>query len=170
MSVGQSSWVRTTALVVVGLVILSAGGRYEALAQVAPIQITAGDTVTLELDGNPSTGYTWVLQSGQEHLSLITVQSLGYVKPASKPGTRPVLGAPQKFQVLVTALSAGQARLVFDYVKAGEAKPARTAEFAIEILDDAASAQPDASDAERRDLFPDADDEVDAGGDPEAYQ
>ncbi|WP_171946454.1 protease inhibitor I42 family protein [Hyphomicrobium sp. CS1GBMeth3] len=145
------------------------GAANAALAQGTPVQISVGETATLQLDGNPSTGYTWVMQDGaQQYFSIITVQALGYAKPAVKPGERPLLGASQKYQVLVTGLAAGQANLVFDYVKSGDPKPARTSEFAIEVLDDQTGGR-NPSETERQDLFPNPADEVDAGGDPDPY-
>jgi predicted secreted protein len=142
-----------------------------ALAQATPIQITAGDTATLELDGNPSTGYAWVLQepsSDYEHV--VGVEVLGYTKAKPKPGERPVLGAPQKFQVLLTGIAAGRVGLVFNYMKGGTPAPAKTQEFAVEVLDNGAPGQaPGGASGEdsSQDLFanPDVDDE-NAGTDP----
>jgi hypothetical protein len=162
---GSALWRCVGALLAVGVlgVIVI---RHEALAQVTPIQITVGDTVTLQLDGNPSTGYSWVLQDApREYFAFVSVDVLGYAKPALKPGERPVLGAAQKFQVLVTGIDAGHANLVFNYLKAGDPTPARTAEFAIEVLDDG-TLERDASDSPRRDLFPNPSDEQDGGGNP----
>jgi predicted secreted protein len=142
----------------------------EVRAQATPIQITAGDTTTLELDGNPSTGYTWVLQDApREYFQFVSVDVLGYSKPALKPGERPLLGAPKKFQVLVTGIDAGRAVLVFNYMKAGTPTPAKTQEFAIEVLDRASpeASSGGASDEDSaRDLFakPDDGDEQDGGG------
>lgn len=154
------------------LALLAAGAfgalviRHEAHAQTTPVQISVGETTTLQLDGNPSSGYAWVLQDApREYFAFVSVDVLGYAKPALKPGERPVLGAPQKFQVLVTGIDAGQANLVFAYLKAGDPTPARTAEFAIEVLDDG-TLERDASDSPGRDLFSNPLDEQDGGGNP----
>jgi len=139
--------------------------RLEALAQATPIQISVGETTTFELDGNPSTGYSWVLADA--HSSSVTVDMLGYAKPQLKPGERSLLGAPQKFQVLVTGVEAGNSHLVFHYVKAGEATPARTAAFDIEVLGSAP--ERDALNDEGRDLFSDPAETQDGGGSPDPF-
>ncbi len=141
--------------------------HHRALAEDIPIQITVGDTATLQLDGNPSTGYKWVLNDPPP-ASIIAVDILGYTKPELTPGERPLLGAPQKFQVLLTARDEGRVYLVFDYVKAGEA-PAKTQAYKIEVLADAGVTEDFSDDGSprsmRRDLFQDPYDEQDAGGD-----
>lgn len=115
-----------------------------ALAQDVPVQVSVGDSATLQLDGNPSTGYSWVLASSPK---IVTVDLLGYAKRELAPGERPVLGAPQKFQVLVTGVAPGSATLVFQYVKAGGA-PAKTQEFAVEVVGEAPSAPPEEGSAD----------------------
>lgn len=110
-----------------------------ALAQDTPVQVSVGDSATLQLDGNPSTGYSWILVGTPK---IVTVDLLGYAKRELAPGERPVLGAPQKFQVLVTGVAPGSATLVFQYVKAGGA-PAKTQEYAVEVVGNAPSAQPE---------------------------
>jgi len=146
----------------------------DVLAQAEPIQITEGDTTTLQLDGNPSTGYSWVLQEEpRDYSQFVSIDVLGYSKPEPKPGERPLLGAPKKFQVLVTGIAAGRAVLVFNYVKAGTPAPAKTQQFTIEVLDRASGggAAGSSDDDSRRDLFAKPDgDEQDGGGndtDPE---
>ncbi len=115
-----------------------------ALAQAVPLQVTVGDTTTLQLDGNPSTGYSWVLQNiPQAYRELVTVDVLGYVKPKPAPGERPVLGAPQKFQVLVTGVRPGHVSLEFNLMRGGAAAPAKTQQFKIEVLDRAPKAAPE---------------------------
>ncbi|HEX2842453.1 protease inhibitor I42 family protein [Hyphomicrobium sp.] len=121
-----------------------------AVDQQIPVQVSVGDSVTLQLDGNPSTGYSWVLVGTPK---IVAVDLLGYAKRELAPGERPVLGAPQKMQVLVTGVTPGSASLVFHYVKAGAA-PAKTQEYAVEVVGDAPSAQPqeDAADPSRDEM------------------
>lgn len=163
--------IRVLALAASSLVLSTHG----ALAQATPIQLTAGESTTLVLDGNPSTGYTWALD-GAVPKDVVTVDVLGYASPELKPGERPKLGAPQKFQVIVTGVNAGHADLVFRYVKAGTPQPARTQGFAIEVLEAAGDAaqkpgpeptpDPTADRPEdtRNDMFADPDSEEDGGG------
>jgi inhibitor of cysteine peptidase len=99
------------------------------------LQVSVGASATLELDGNPSTGYSWVLDTGASaNAELVTVADQGYAAAAAEPGKRPVLGAPKKQKFEVTGVAAGEAKLVFNYVKAGEDAPAKTAEYVVEVI------------------------------------
>jgi predicted secreted protein len=148
------------------------------LAQATPIQITVGETATLQLDGNPSTGYTWALDDvPAAYSNTVSVDVRGYGARDLKPGERPLLGAAQKFRVLLTGIAPGRASLVFKYVKGDTAAPATTKEFAVEVLDAAPKAAPQEVQEEpiddptsdrpadsRDDLFADPQDNDDAGG------
>jgi len=66
------------------------------------------------LEGNPSTGYKWVLNtSTSTGLDVVKVESLGYGTGDSKPGR---VGARAPFKFRLTCLKAGFANLFFDYV------------------------------------------------------
>lgn len=121
-------------------------------AQATPIQLTVGDTTTLLLDGNPSTGYVWELEDPRDAADCVSVDDMGYIKKERAAGERPVLGAPQKFQVLVTGQKPCTATLAFKYVRSGTPEPASRREFAIEVLGDAANPAPQ---EEAPDLAPD---------------
>lgn len=98
-------------------------------------QVGVGATTTLELEGNPSTGYAWVLDAqASENADLVTVKDAGYATPSAEPGARPVLGAPKKQRFEVTGVAPGQAMLVFGYVRSGDAAPAKTLEFLVEVI------------------------------------
>jgi inhibitor of cysteine peptidase len=101
------------------------------------LSVQVNESTIVELDGNPSTGYSWQLDDGaSEGGELVKVEDLGYVKRELKPGERPVLGAPSKYQFRVTGLEAGAVKLVFNYVRAHEAAPGKTQEVSIEVLGD----------------------------------
>lgn len=113
-------------------------GAQKVSAQATPIQLTVGDTTTLLLDGNPSTGYRWELEPlAADAAQVLSVDVKGYAPAKPAPGERPVLGAPQKFEVFVGGLAPGKATLAFKYVKAGTPTAARRQEFAVEVLDEA---------------------------------
>jgi len=153
------------------------------VAQDTPVQVTVGESKTLELDGNPSTGYAWVLRdaAGSDG-QVLSVNVRGYASAARGAGERPRLGAPAKFQILLTGVAPGRVSLTFDYVKSGTPKPASTRVFAVEVLSEAA-APPAGEDAAQEeagedptadkpaqsqdDLFADPNDEEDGGGSPD---
>ena len=112
-------------------------GAAAASAQSAPLQVNVNDSTTVELDGNSTTGYRWELDDGaSESGDLVKVEDLGYVKRELKPGERPLMGAPSKYQFRVTGLEAGNVKLVFMYVKGHDTPPAKTQDVAIEVVGD----------------------------------
>lgn len=122
---------------VLGVILAAAGAMIPAsfAANDETLQVSVGATTTLELDGNPSTGFSWVLDAGASaNAELVTVADQGYSAAATEPGKRPLLGAPKKQKFEVTGVAAGEAKLVFNYVKAGEDAPAKTAEYVVEVI------------------------------------
>lgn len=112
-------------------------GTTIALAQSEPQKVNVNDSITVELDGNSTTGYRWELDDGaSESGDLVKVEDLGYVKRELKPGERPLMGAPSKYQFRVTGLEAGTVKLVFTYVKGRDTPPAKTQDVAIEVMGD----------------------------------
>jgi predicted secreted protein len=108
-----------------------------ASAQSAPLQVNVNDSTTVELDGNSTTGYRWELDDGaSESGDLVKIEDLGYVKRELKPGERPLMGAPSKYQFRVTGLEAGNVKLVFTYVKGRDTPPAKTQDVTIEVIGD----------------------------------
>ncbi len=101
------------------------------------LSVPVNESTTIELDGNPSTGYRWELDNGaSESGDLVKVEDLGYVKRELAPGERPVLGAPSKYQFRVTGLEAGTVKLVFNYVRGRETAPGKTQDVSIEVVGD----------------------------------
>jgi predicted secreted protein len=119
------------------------GLSYPSFAQDTRLQVSVGDTETVQLDGNPSTGYSWVADAVPK---IVTVDLLGYAKPELAPGERPKLGAPQKFQALITGVAPGTATLVFKYVKGHGGLPAKTQEVAVEVVGEPPDPAPAAHD------------------------
>jgi predicted secreted protein len=112
-------------------------GTTVALAQSEPQKVNVNDAITVELDGNSTTGYRWELDDGaSESGDLVKIEDLGYVKRELKPGERPLMGAPSKYQFRVTGLEAGTVKLVFTYVKGRDTPPAKTQDVTIEVVGD----------------------------------
>ncbi len=135
MSIGRIQWSITASAVVFALATVA--NVSSVRAQATPIQLTVGDTTTLLLDGNPSTGYVWEPENPKDAAGCVSLTDMRHIKKAPAAGERPVLGAPQKFQVLVTGQKPCTATLAFKYVRSGTAEPASRREFAIEVLGDA---------------------------------
>ena len=75
------------------------------------------DKTTLELNGNPTTGYTWLYSIGDE--TIISVdEDVKYL------GAKGVMGAPSKFTYTIKSLKAGNTSLKFEYKRPWEEKEA----------------------------------------------
>ena len=72
-----------------------------------------GHSFVYKLTGNPSTGYTWRVSSGEsQNNGIVSIEDLG-----SAPPEKPLLGAPQEHSFRVTVTAAGTAKIVFEYVR-----------------------------------------------------
>lgn len=144
--------------------VLISGG---ASAQETPVQLSVGETKTLELEGNPSTGYAWVLNEARgTGGQVVSVDVRGYVPGAKRSGERQRLGAPAPFQVLLTGIKPGHVSLTFDYARGGAPSAGSSRSFAVEVLD-AAAAEPQSVDPAQEEAGedPTADRPVEAPGD-----
>jgi predicted secreted protein len=87
----------------------------------------ASDEKTIQLKGNPTTGYNWFYQISDE--SVIAVEE--YVKYL---GDDMVVGAPSMFTYTITSLKPGQATLHFEYKRPWETvEPIETKEYIITV-------------------------------------
>lgn len=85
------------------------------------------DEKTIQLKGNPTTGYNWFYQISDE--SVIAVEE--YVKYL---GDDMVVGAPSMFTYTITSLKPGQATLHFEYKRPWETvEPVETKEYIITV-------------------------------------
>ena len=89
----------------------------------------ASDEKTIQLKGNPTTGYNWFYQISDD--SIIAVEE--YVKYL---GDDMVVGAPSMFTYTITSLKPGQATLHFEYKRPWETvEPIETKEYIITIAE-----------------------------------
>jgi inhibitor of cysteine peptidase len=96
--------------------------------------LARGASFTLELPGNPSTGYRWRLDAAKsENASIVTIEDLGYVKSDPPPGEKRRMGAPASYRFRITGVSQGTAKLVFEYVQPWVGKPARLEEHTVQV-------------------------------------
>lgn len=85
------------------------------------------DTVTIELKGNPSTGYTWEAVLSSE--SIVEVS-----KDVKYLGAKGMVGAPSMFYFTVSSISEGNTVLSFEYKRSWETKtPLETKVYNISV-------------------------------------
>jgi len=109
-----------------------AGGAYAVVshaktagAQPSVFNVDAGDTVVISLESNPTTGYSWTAKYDQTLLEL--------VDEAFTPPGSTLMGAPGTQKFTFKALTAGTAKVTFEYVRPWEGEPADTAEYTVKI-------------------------------------
>lgn len=89
----------------------------------------ASEEKTIQLKGNPTTGYNWFYQISDD--SIIAVEE--YVKYL---GDDMVVGAPSMFTYTITSLKPGQTTLHFEYKRPWETvEPAETKEYIITVAE-----------------------------------
>jgi len=115
----------TRATLVLAVMIASGVG----LAAHEAKSLRVGTSWVVEMQGNPSTGYEWRLdQAGSENASIVKVEDLGYGEGKGK-----LLGAPASQRFRLTGLSAGFAKLHFEYVQPWVGKSAKTEDISVRV-------------------------------------
>lgn len=83
------------------------------------LQLAVGETQTITLTENPSTGYRWKVSPDESsNLDAIRVDDLGYAEAEAH-----LLGAPGKHSWRIAGVTPGKARLVLDYSRSWEHVP-----------------------------------------------
>ncbi len=98
--------------------------------------VSAGEGVTLKLEGNPTTGYLWeLLRYNQDLLTL--VGETGFVRDADRPG------AGGRFVFRFAPRGVGETRLQLAYLRPWEkkGKPVRSFEVVLKIQGEGAAAE-----------------------------
>lgn len=85
------------------------------------------DSVTIELKGNPSTGYTWEAVLSDENIVEVS-------KDVKYLGANGMVGAPSMFYFTVSSISEGNTVLSFEYKRSWETKtPLETKVYNISV-------------------------------------
>lgn len=113
------------------LVAVVAFGQSRAAGTTA---LSVGQSAVIALPGNPSTGYSWRLDTARsENATILGIEDLGYAKSEPAEGATPRVGAPASYRFRITGAAAGTARLVFEYVQPWVGEPARADERDVHV-------------------------------------
>ena len=95
----------------------------------SPVDVDVDDTFTIELESNPSTGYSWELAAP---LDEAIVTSLGSDHEA---GDSDAVGAPGTQELSFKAVGAGTTTIALQYVRPWETDvaPAETQDFTVNV-------------------------------------
>lgn len=80
------------------------------------ISIKVGETFTINLKGNPSTGFGWAVQYDTEHLELVNDRFTAYNKPN-------LIGSGGEHSFTLKAIKEGESSLAFTYQRPWESVP-----------------------------------------------
>lgn len=105
------------------------GDDASVITEPGPIALTVGQSATIEMEGNVTTGYSWSISTAPD-AGVAGVVSDEYIAP---DGGRPGAGGHQK--VVIEGVAPGSTSLVMSYARPWETDqpPARTAEFTVTV-------------------------------------
>lgn len=106
------------------------GGEVVELKENSTKTMSPGEVIQIELPGNPTTGFSWILRDEKE-LKCVKVASRKFV---SKLHPKGMTGVPGVEEIAIEAVSPGEETLVFDYKRVWEKKPpVETKSFPISV-------------------------------------
>ena len=90
--------------------------------------IKIGESITHELDGNPTTGYTWQYKAEKPEIVKITEE----IVSENKDG---MVGTPSKFKYKIEGVKIGSTQILFTYQRSWEkdVAPAQTDTLKINV-------------------------------------
>jgi len=93
------------------------------------IQVNAGETFSIALDSNPTTGYTWH-RGKQTEYGILSFMGSAYVAPRTD-----LVGAGGRERMTFKAMAPGTEKLTFHYLRPWEknTEPARTTVFTVTV-------------------------------------
>lgn len=100
------------------------------------ITLRVGETVTVSLEGNPTTGFTWnLVEALRENAPVLVTMSYGRVPDEDEEN--PCCGAPCPTRVKMTGVHAGAASFTLEYKRVWESgTPAmRTRTFVVTVAE-----------------------------------
>ena len=111
------------------------------------VNVATGDSVTIELEANPSTGYLWTFGAPFDP-ELLLMTSETYSKP---DGSKNMVGVPVKRIMTFKAIAPGRTGLKLDYRRPWERneKPAKTFEVLLVIAGKPLETPPDTDETPR---------------------
>ena len=95
----------------------------------SPIDVSVDDTFTIELEANPSTGYSWELAGPLDEAIVVSLGS------DHEAGDSDAVGAPGTQELSFRAVGEGSTTIALQYVRPWETDvaPAQTQDFSVNV-------------------------------------
>ena len=121
---------------IVGGTVAASGGESKNVAADASysgktVEISAGDSLTVTLDSNPTTGFAWALKEISDESVLKAAGQEFKAAPASDP---PLLGAGGKEIWTFKALNKGSSTISMEYIRSWEQNVEPQDTFALTVV------------------------------------
>lgn len=104
------------------------GCRFTEKDSGRPVEISLGDSFTVELKSNPTTGFGWQVKPSPEAPKILEVKADNFIAPQSE-----LCGAPGKHVYRFTAAARGKTTLRLVYLRPWEKPPRPAAEFKLPV-------------------------------------
>jgi inhibitor of cysteine peptidase len=97
------------------------------------LRLHPGGQTKVQLQENPSTGYKWQIdRANSSNLALVRIADDGFARNERATGKR-LVGAPGIHRWTIEALSLGNARISFIYLRSWERAPVRRHELVVQV-------------------------------------
>ena len=132
-------WIALGLIIMAGIVggsVAASGGESKNVAADASysgktIEISAGNSLTVTLDSNPTTGFSWALKAiGNESV----LEQAGHEFKAAPASNPPLLGAGGKEIWTFKALNKGSSTISMEYVRSWEQNVEPQDTFALTVV------------------------------------
>ncbi len=132
-------WIALGLIIIAGIVggsVAASGGESKNVAADASdsgktIEISAGDSLTVTLDSNPTTGFSWALKGiGNESV----LEQTGHEFKAAPASNTPLLGAGGKEIWTFKALNKGTSTINMEYIRSWEQGVEPQETFALTVV------------------------------------
>jgi len=105
--------------------------KLDASADGSTQQVKAGQVMSISLESNPSTGYSWFATSSDQAV----IMQMGEPELQQTASSTPIVGAPEMATLFFQAVKAGTATITLDYKRGWEqdVKPEKTITITVEV-------------------------------------
>lgn len=118
------------AIALSALLFVMSFGPSAARAKDQSMKLALGQKTTVQLEENPTTGYRWQIdRTKSDNLPIVRIDDLGF---SAREGSARI-GASGSHRWSIEGVSAGKARITFEYLRPWEKEAVRRHEISVEV-------------------------------------